>query len=98
MKIQFFVIERFGFCFLLSMLYLHLIWLEHFICRHCFDILFYYLDFSQSFFNKMKIAIIGQSQFGADVYKLLQKNGHDVVGVFTIPDVNGRADPLGRYL
>uniref|UniRef100_A0A914WIY9 Uncharacterized protein n=1 Tax=Plectus sambesii TaxID=2011161 RepID=A0A914WIY9_9BILA len=34
----------------------------------------------------MKIAVIGQSAFGADVYKLLKQNGHEIVGVFTIPD------------
>ncbi|ESP04553.1 hypothetical protein LOTGIDRAFT_237306 [Lottia gigantea] len=42
----------------------------------------------------MKIAVIGQSLFGAEVYKLLQRNGHEIVGVFTVPDVNGKADPL----
>ncbi|CAL1526963.1 unnamed protein product [Lymnaea stagnalis] len=42
----------------------------------------------------MKIAIIGQSVFGAEVFKLLRKNGHEIVGVFTIPDVNGKQDPL----
>lgn len=36
----------------------------------------------------------GQSVFGADVYKLLRTQGHDIVGVFTIPDANGKADPL----
>jgi formyltetrahydrofolate dehydrogenase len=45
--------------------------------------------------EKLKIAIIGQSQFGAEVYKVVRKNGHEVVGVFTIPDIQGRADPLG---
>ncbi|XP_071784206.1 cytosolic 10-formyltetrahydrofolate dehydrogenase-like isoform X1 [Asterias amurensis] len=49
---------------------------------------------SQSIFNRMKIAVIGQSQFGEEVYKLIRKNGHEVVGVFTIPDVNGKADQL----
>jgi len=44
--------------------------------------------------GRLKVAIIGQSQFGAEVYKLLAKNDHHVVGVFTIPDVQGRADPL----
>jgi len=44
--------------------------------------------------ERLKVAIIGQSQFGAEVYKLLAKNEHHVVGVFTIPDVQGRADPL----
>uniref|UniRef100_A0A0B6ZYE6 10-formyltetrahydrofolate dehydrogenase n=1 Tax=Arion vulgaris TaxID=1028688 RepID=A0A0B6ZYE6_9EUPU len=42
----------------------------------------------------MKIAIIGQSVFGAEVFRLLRKNGHEIVGVFTIPDVNGKSDPL----
>uniref|UniRef100_A0A8C0GCA7 10-formyltetrahydrofolate dehydrogenase n=1 Tax=Chelonoidis abingdonii TaxID=106734 RepID=A0A8C0GCA7_CHEAB len=31
-----------------------------------------------------------------EVYRHLQKEGHRVVGVFTIPDVNGKADPLGK--
>ena len=44
----------------------------------------------------MKIAIIGQSQFGEEVYKLLRKDGHEIVGVFTIPDVKGKPDPLGK--
>ncbi|KAL4217352.1 Mitochondrial 10-formyltetrahydrofolate dehydrogenase [Mactra antiquata] len=43
---------------------------------------------------RMKIAVIGQSLFGADVYRLLQKDGHKIVGVFTVPDVNGKPDPL----
>ncbi|VDO85461.1 unnamed protein product [Heligmosomoides polygyrus] len=42
----------------------------------------------------MKIAIIGQSAFGVDVYKALRKNGHEIVVVFTIPDKNGREDLL----
>ena len=44
--------------------------------------------------SNMKIAIIGQSVFASSVYQLLQKNGHEIVGVFTIPDVNNREDPL----
>lgn len=45
----------------------------------------------------MKIAIIGQSLFGADVYKILRQNGHEIVGVFTVPDdAKGRPDPLGK--
>jgi len=44
--------------------------------------------------KNMKIAIIGQSVFATDVYNLIRKNGHTVVGVFTIPDKNGREDPL----
>ncbi|XP_068109179.1 cytosolic 10-formyltetrahydrofolate dehydrogenase [Hyperolius riggenbachi] len=43
----------------------------------------------------MKIAVIGQSLFGKEVYKELVKEGHQVVGVFTIPDKDGKADPLG---
>ncbi|XP_053325425.1 cytosolic 10-formyltetrahydrofolate dehydrogenase [Spea bombifrons] len=42
----------------------------------------------------MKIAVIGQSLFGREVYKELLKEGHQVVGVFTIPDKNGKPDPL----
>ncbi|KJH47226.1 formyl transferase [Dictyocaulus viviparus] len=42
----------------------------------------------------MKIAVIGQSAFGVDVYKSLRRNGHEVVVVFTIPDKNGREDLL----
>jgi len=44
--------------------------------------------------RNLKIAIIGQSVFATDVYNLVRKNGHTVVGVFTIPDKNGREDPL----
>lgn len=47
--------------------------------------------------NKMaqlKIAIIGQSQFGLEVYQNLRKKGYEIVGVFTIPDVNGKPDVL----
>lgn len=44
----------------------------------------------------MKIAVIGQSLFGQEVYKELRKDGHTVVGVFTIPDKDGKADPLGE--
>ncbi|XP_038595856.1 cytosolic 10-formyltetrahydrofolate dehydrogenase [Tachyglossus aculeatus] len=42
----------------------------------------------------MRIAIIGQSLFGLEVYSQLRKEGHEVVGVFTIPDKDGKADPL----
>ncbi|XP_060101565.1 mitochondrial 10-formyltetrahydrofolate dehydrogenase [Heteronotia binoei] len=44
--------------------------------------------------NKLKLALIGQSLFGQEVYRHLQKEGHKVVGVFTVPDKNGKADPL----
>lgn len=46
----------------------------------------------------MKIAVIGQSLFGQEVYKELKKEGHTIVGVFTIPDKDGKADPLGDPL
>uniref|UniRef100_A0A9J8AIM5 10-formyltetrahydrofolate dehydrogenase n=2 Tax=Cyprinus carpio TaxID=7962 RepID=A0A9J8AIM5_CYPCA len=42
----------------------------------------------------MKIAVIGQSVFGQEVYKELKKDGHMIVGVFTIPDKDGKVDPL----
>ncbi|KAG9484216.1 hypothetical protein GDO78_009891 [Eleutherodactylus coqui] len=45
----------------------------------------------------MRIAVIGQSLFGKEVYKELVKEGHQVVGVFTIPDkAGGKPDPLGE--
>jgi methionyl-tRNA formyltransferase len=47
---------------------------------------------------QLKIAIIGQSFFAAEVYKLLRQNGHQVTGVFTIPDKGNREDPLGKRL
>ena len=40
--------------------------------------------------RNLRIAVIGQSVFAKDVYNLIRKNGHTVVGVFTIPDKNGR--------
>uniref|UniRef100_A0A8D2DDU2 formyltetrahydrofolate dehydrogenase n=1 Tax=Sciurus vulgaris TaxID=55149 RepID=A0A8D2DDU2_SCIVU len=43
----------------------------------------------------MKIAVIGQSLFGQEVYCHLRKEGHEIVGVFTVPDKDGKADPLG---
>uniref|UniRef100_A0A671PDQ5 10-formyltetrahydrofolate dehydrogenase n=1 Tax=Sinocyclocheilus anshuiensis TaxID=1608454 RepID=A0A671PDQ5_9TELE len=46
----------------------------------------------------MKIAVIGQSLFGQEVYKELKKDGHMIVGVFTIPDKDGKMDPLGKSL
>ncbi|XP_069142725.1 cytosolic 10-formyltetrahydrofolate dehydrogenase-like isoform X1 [Argopecten irradians] len=53
-----------------------------------------YFSTSKAWYEKMRIAVIGQSLFGADVYRLLQKDGHNIVGVFTVPDVNGKPDPL----
>ena len=32
--------------------------------------------------------------FGQEVYTLLRRQGKNVVGVFTVPDNNGRPDPL----
>uniref|UniRef100_A0A8D0CJX4 10-formyltetrahydrofolate dehydrogenase n=1 Tax=Scleropages formosus TaxID=113540 RepID=A0A8D0CJX4_SCLFO len=49
-------------------------------------------------YPNMKIAVIGQSLFGQEVYKELRKDGHVIVGVFTIPDKDGKADPLGKML
>ncbi|XP_061772687.1 mitochondrial 10-formyltetrahydrofolate dehydrogenase-like [Nerophis ophidion] len=49
---------------------------------------------SHHFQNKLKLAIIGQSLFGKEVYSNLRKQGHKVVGVFTVPDKDGKADPL----
>lgn len=43
---------------------------------------------------QLKVAIIGQSNFAAEVYKLLKLNGHQITGVFTIPDKGNREDPL----
>lgn len=42
----------------------------------------------------LRIAIIGQSNFAADVLELLVASGYDVVGVFTIPDKGNREDIL----
>lgn len=47
---------------------------------------------------QLKVAIIGQSNFAAEVYKLLKLNGHQITGVFTIPDKGNREDPLGNYI
>nr|XP_033806706.1 mitochondrial 10-formyltetrahydrofolate dehydrogenase isoform X2 [Geotrypetes seraphini] len=44
--------------------------------------------------NRLKLALIGQSLFGQEVYRSLRREGHKVVGVFTIPDKDGKADPL----
>ncbi|XP_037318514.2 mitochondrial 10-formyltetrahydrofolate dehydrogenase isoform X2 [Pungitius pungitius] len=44
--------------------------------------------------NKLNLAIIGQSLFGQEVYSNLRRQGHKVVGVFTVPDKDGKADPL----
>ncbi|KAG7167569.1 Cytosolic 10-formyltetrahydrofolate dehydrogenase-like [Homarus americanus] len=49
---------------------------------------------SQSLLDRMRVAIIGQSTFAGEVYKQLVKDGHKVVGVFTVPDQGTREDPL----
>ncbi len=42
----------------------------------------------------MRIALIGQAAFGADVLKGLLDKGHQVVGVFCPPDRGDKIDPL----
>lgn len=42
----------------------------------------------------MKLALIGQSLFASSCYQLIKENGHTIVAVFTIPDQNGREDPV----
>uniref|UniRef100_A0A674EIR0 10-formyltetrahydrofolate dehydrogenase n=1 Tax=Salmo trutta TaxID=8032 RepID=A0A674EIR0_SALTR len=53
--------------------------------------------FLQNYYqNKLRLALIGQSLFGQEVYTNLRKQGHKVVGVFTVPDRDGKADPLEK--
>lgn len=42
----------------------------------------------------MKIAIIGQSNFAADVLERILEDKHEVVGIFTIPDKGSKEDVL----
>ena len=42
----------------------------------------------------MRIALIGQAAFGAEVLKGLRQNGQEVAGVFCPPDRGARQDPL----
>lgn len=42
----------------------------------------------------MRIVIIGQAAFGEKTLQALTEMGGDVVGVYTPPDIPGRADPL----
>ncbi|CAB3220540.1 unnamed protein product [Arctia plantaginis] len=44
--------------------------------------------------KKLRVALIGQSKFAAEVFKLLQSDGHEIVGVFTVLDKGNREDPL----
>lgn len=34
--------------------------------------------------------------FCPQVFSLLRSQGHNIVGVFTVPDISGRADPLAE--
>lgn len=43
---------------------------------------------------KLRIAIIGQSNFAADVLELILDGGYEVVGVFTVADKGSREDVL----
>lgn len=42
----------------------------------------------------MRIVIIGQSNFARDVYLGLKEDGHEIVGVYTVPDQHNREDAL----
>uniref|UniRef100_A0A7N6ADD7 10-formyltetrahydrofolate dehydrogenase n=1 Tax=Anabas testudineus TaxID=64144 RepID=A0A7N6ADD7_ANATE len=64
-----------------------MLWTASQVCRRFSTSSHYYQ-------NKLKLAIIGQSLFGQEVYTNLRKHGHKVVGVFTVPDKDGKADPL----
>ncbi len=44
----------------------------------------------------MRIALLGQAAFGADVLKGLLDHGHEVPGVFCPPDRGARSDPLAE--
>lgn len=57
------------------------------LVRRCFSM-------TQTNYDRLRVAVIGQSMFGADTYNILKKDGHDIVGVFTIPDINGKPDSL----
>ena len=55
-----------------------------------------YQTLADAMAKSLKIAVIGQSVFAKDVYNLIKKNGHTIVGVFTIPDKNGREVTIWR--
>ena len=40
--------------------------------------------------KKMRVAIIGQSPFAAEVYRSILKDGHKIAGIFTVLDKNGK--------
>lgn len=46
--------------------------------------------------SSFRVCLIGQSAFGAAVYKDLKANDIDICGVFTTPDQNGRVDLLAQ--
>ncbi|XP_074644425.1 cytosolic 10-formyltetrahydrofolate dehydrogenase-like isoform X2 [Tubulanus polymorphus] len=46
--------------------------------------------------DRLRVAVIGQSPFAAEVYRSVRKNGHEIVGVFTVQDRDGRPDPLAQ--
>ncbi|XP_017786750.1 PREDICTED: cytosolic 10-formyltetrahydrofolate dehydrogenase [Nicrophorus vespilloides] len=46
--------------------------------------------------KSLKVALIGQSQFAADVFETIQDRGHTIVGVFTVLDKGNREDPLAK--
>mmetsp|Transcript_39544 Transcript_39544/g.99689 ORF Transcript_39544/g.99689 Transcript_39544/m.99689 type:complete len:917 (+) Transcript_39544:144-2894(+) len=43
---------------------------------------------------KLRVAVIGQSNFALEVYSILQLHGHVIVGVFTIPDKGAKEEPV----
>ena len=42
----------------------------------------------------LRIVVIGQSAFGAEVYRALRADGHTIVGVFGVEDAGGKPDAL----
>lgn len=42
----------------------------------------------------LKVVVIGQLQFGLEVYKSLCLKGYEIVGVFIVFDVKGKLDIL----
>jgi len=42
----------------------------------------------------MRIIIVGQAAFGKEVLQALNKKDNEVVGIYTPPDIHGRANPL----
>lgn len=59
--------------------------------------LFYFLYLQEPTTQKLRIAIIGQSNFASDVLETILglPEKPEVVGVFTIPDKGNREDVLG---